>query len=151
MEEIISAIATPHGKGGVAIIRVSGEGALSLASKMFTPSGKTPVENFEPYRMYPGQIDGGTFTDYGLCVYFKGPKSYTGEDIIEFHCHGGENVARGILKRSFALGARSATKPPLHSACISFWNPYAEKLSPSRVPPRRPRPRNNSSRYGPAL
>ena len=110
MEEIISAIATPHGKGGVAIIRISGEGSLSLASKMFTPSGKTPVEKFEPYRMYPGQIDGGTFTDYGLCVYFKGPKSYTGEDIIEFHCHGGENVARGILKRSFELGARSATK-----------------------------------------
>jgi tRNA modification GTPase len=60
--------------------------------------------------MYPGQIDGGSFSDYGLCVYFKAPKSYTGEDIVEFQCHGGENVARGILKRTFALGARSATK-----------------------------------------
>lgn len=110
MEEIISAIATPQGKGGVAIIRISGEGALSLAEKMFVPSGKIPVTEFEPYRMYPGQIDGGTFTDYGLCVYFKGPKSYTGEDIVEFHCHGGESVARGILKRTFALGARTATK-----------------------------------------
>ena len=110
MEEIISAIATPQGKGGVAIIRISGEGALALAEKMFVPSGKTSVGNFEPYRMYPGQIDGGTFTDYGLCVYFKGPKSYTGEDIVEFHCHGGESVARGILKRTFALGARTATK-----------------------------------------
>ncbi len=110
MEEIISAIATPRGKGGVAIIRISGEGSLALAEKMFTPSGKTPVENFEPYHMYPGQIDGGSFTDYGLMVYFKAPKSYTGEDIVEFHCHGGENVARGILKRTFSLGARTATK-----------------------------------------
>ena len=110
MEDIISAIATPHGKGGVAIIRISGKDALSLAEKMFTPVGKIKVAEFEPYRMYPGQIDGGTFTDYGLCVYFKAPKSYTGEDIVEFQCHGGESVARGILKQTFRLGARSATR-----------------------------------------
>ena len=110
MEEIISAIATPRGKGGVAIIRVSGEGALSLAEKMFTPVGKLAVKDFEPYRMYPGQIDAGNFSDYGLCVYFKAPKSYTGEDIVEFQCHGGESVARGILKKTFSLGARSAGK-----------------------------------------
>lgn len=110
MEETISAIATPAGKGGVAIIRVSGKDALSLAEKMFTPVGKKRVCDFEPYRMYPGKIDGGNFSDFGLCVYFKAPASYTGEDIIEFQCHGGENVARGILKQTFANGARSATK-----------------------------------------
>ena len=110
MEEIISAIATPRGKGGVAIIRISGEGSLLLAQKMFRPHGGTPVTEFEPYKMYPGQIDGGTFTDYGLCVYFKAPRSYTGEDIVEFQCHGGESIARGILKQTFRLGARSATK-----------------------------------------
>ena len=110
MEEIISAIATPRGKGGVAIIRISGEGALALAEKMFSPVGKIAVKDFEPYRMYPGQIDAGNFSDYGLCVYFKAPKSYTGEDIVEFQCHGGESVARGILKQTFLLGARSAGK-----------------------------------------
>ena len=110
MEEIISAIATPQGKGGVAIIRISGKDVLLLAEKMFTPVGKTKVTDFEPYRMYPGQIDGGSFSDYGLCVYFKAPRSYTGEAIVEFQCHGGESVARGILKRTFSLGARSATK-----------------------------------------
>ena len=109
-EENISAIATAAGKGGVAIIRVSGATALALAAKMFTPVGKIRVEDFEPYRMYPGRIDGGAFTDFGLCVYFKAPASYTGEDIVEFHCHGGENLARGILKQTFRLGARSATK-----------------------------------------
>ena len=74
------------------------------------PVGKVRVCDFEPYRMYPGQIDAGNFSDYGLCVYFKAPKSYTGEDIVEFQCHGGESVARGILKKTFSLGARSAGK-----------------------------------------
>ncbi len=110
MEENIAAIATAAGKGGVAIIRISGKSPLSIAEKMFKPVGKRKVADFEPYRMYPGEIDGGNFSDYGLCVYFKAPASYTGEDIIEFHCHGGESVARGILKQTFRLGAKPATR-----------------------------------------
>lgn len=109
-EENISAIATPAGKGGVAIVRISGKNPLDIAKKMFKPAGKTKVQDFVPYHMYPGTIDGGNFTDFGLCVYFKAPASYTGEDIIEFQCHGGENIARGILKKTFELGARSATR-----------------------------------------
>ncbi len=108
MEENIAAIATPAGKGGVAIIRISGKNPLEIAEKMFTPTGKVKVSDFEPYRMYPGKIDGGKFEDYGLCVYFKGPASYTGEDIVEFQCHGGESVARGILKQTFRHGAKAA-------------------------------------------
>ena len=110
MEENIAAIATPAGKGGVAIIRISGKTPLEIAKKMFFPAGKVKVEEFEPYRMYPGRIDGGSFEDYGLCVYFKAPASYTGEDIIEFQCHGGESIARGILKQTFRLGAKAAGK-----------------------------------------
>ena len=108
MDKNISAIATPAGKGGVAIIRISGKNPLEIAAKMFMPVGKVRVEDFEPYRMYPGKIDGGGFFDYGLCVYFKTPASYTGEDIVEFQCHGGESVARGILKQTFRLGATPA-------------------------------------------
>ena len=55
-EEPISAISTPAGTGGVAIIRVSGAGAKALAGKMFAPAGKTRVEDFEPNRMYAGKI-----------------------------------------------------------------------------------------------
>ncbi len=110
MEENIAAIATAPGKGGVAIIRISGSTPLSIVEKMFTPVGKRAVKNFEPYRMYPGEIDGGGFTDYGLCVYFKAPSSYTGEDVVELHCHGGESVARGILKQTFVYGARPAER-----------------------------------------
>ena len=110
MEENIAAIATAPGKGGVAIIRISGKSPLAIAEKMFAPVGKTPVANFAPYHMYAGNILAENFEDFGLCVYFKAPKSYTGEDIVEFHCHGGETVARGILKQAFRLGARSATR-----------------------------------------
>lgn len=107
-EENIAAIATPSGKGGVAIIRISGKSPLSIAEKMFRPTGRIAVADFEPYRMYPGQIETEHFSDYGLCVYFKSPASYTGEDIVEFQCHGGESIARGVLKQAFRLGAKAA-------------------------------------------
>lgn len=109
-EQIISAISTPAGIGGVAIIRVSGNGALSLAEKMFTPSAKISVKNFEPNRMYTGKIICDGFSDFGMCVYFKAPKSFTGEDVVEFHCHGGTQIARGVLKATFNAGARAAER-----------------------------------------
>lgn len=108
--DIISAIATPNGVGGVAIIRLSGEGALSIAKKMFEPIGKTSVENFVPNYMYAGNIICDDFSDFGMCVYFKAPKSFTGEDTIEFHCHGGVQIARGVLSKTLSLGARSADR-----------------------------------------
>ena len=109
-EVLISAISTPSGVGGVAIVRVSGEGALRLAEKMFSPSGKTAVKDFAPNCMYTGKILCDGFSDYGMCVYFKAPKSYTGEDVVEFHCHGGTEIARGVLKATLAAGARSAER-----------------------------------------
>lgn len=108
MEKTVSAIATAQGVGGVAIIRLSGPLSLKIAEDMFIPAGKTAVKNFEPYKMYAGDIDCGTFKDFGLCVYFKAPKSYTGEDVVELHCHGGVSISRGALKRTFALGASPA-------------------------------------------
>lgn len=107
--ECISAISTAPGTGGVAIIRISGDDALAIAAKMFRPTGRTPVSDFEPYKMYVGEIDATDFTDKGMCVYFKAPKSFTGENVIELHCHGGEAVAHGVLSKTFACGARPAT------------------------------------------
>ena len=108
LSDNVSAIATPHGKGGIAIIRISGKAPLDIAEKMFRPRGKTAVKEFQPYRMYPGDIDCGGFSDYGLCVFFKAPYSYTGEDVVELHCHGGEGVAAGVLKKTVELGAAPA-------------------------------------------
>lgn len=106
--ENIAAISTPPGRGGVAIVRLSGESPLAAAEKMFLPAGGKKVSEFEPYRMYPGYIDCGTFRDFGLCVYFKAPHSFTGEDVVEFHCHGGTEVTRGVLRRALESGCRLA-------------------------------------------
>lgn len=110
MSNNIAAISTASGVGGVAIIRISGDSPLSIAEKAFKPLGKVAVRDFEPYRMYVGNIDCGEFTDFGMCVYFKGPKSYTGEDMVEFHCHGGVAITRGVLRRVIELGAVPATR-----------------------------------------
>ena len=107
-DDIISAISTPSGVGGVAIIRISGEGSLKLAAKMFEPLGGKSVLSFEPNRMYAGNIICENFTDFGMCVYFKAPKSFTGEDVVEFHCHGGVQIARGVFKATLENGARAA-------------------------------------------
>ncbi len=103
--DVISAIATPKGRGGVAIVRLSGDGSLDIARRMFSRKG-----SFEANVMYPGEIDCGVFRDYGLCVYFRAPKSFTGEDIVEFHCHGGSEIAAGVLKQTLSLGARLAER-----------------------------------------
>ncbi len=102
--ERIAAIATPAGKGGVAVIRISGDGAEEIAKEM---TGRT---SFEPNRMVAGEIDCGGFKDYGLTVFFRAPRSFTGEDVVEFHCHGGTEIARGVLSRAIELGARPAER-----------------------------------------
>ena len=107
--ENITAISTALSASGVAVLRISGDTPLQIAKQMFTPVGNVSVENFEPYKMYVGEIHADGFNDFGLCVYFKGPKSFTGEDVVEFHCHGGIAITRGILKKIISLGARLAT------------------------------------------
>lgn len=108
MAENIAAISTGAVVSGVAVIRMSGDSPLSVAEKVFKPVGKTAVKDFVPNVMYAGEIDCGGFSDFGLCVYFKAPKSFTGEDTVEFHSHGGIAITRGILSRLFELGVRPA-------------------------------------------
>ncbi len=103
MEELISAIATANGAGGIAVVRMSGRGAEAVARRMFSHRGA-----FVPNMLYPGEIDAGAFCDFGMCVLFRAPRSFTGEDVVEFHCHGGSEIARGVLRRTLELGARLA-------------------------------------------
>lgn len=104
----IAAISTGLVASGVAVIRISGESPLDIAEKMFKPVGKTRVRDFEPNKMYAGEILAQNFTDFGMCVYFKAPKSFTGEDTVEFHSHGGIAITRGILSKILSLGVRLA-------------------------------------------
>lgn len=110
MNDEIAAVSTAAGVGGVAIIRISGSEPEKIAEKMFFTSSGLKVSEFQPYRMYVGEIRAKDFCDNGICVFFKAPKSFTGENVIELHCHGGTAITRGVLNRCFELGARPATK-----------------------------------------
>ncbi len=109
-EDNIVAIATAQGASGVAVIRISGKSPLDIASKMFRPLKKIEVQSFEPYKMYVGEILCDGFSDFGMCVYFKAPNSFTGEDVVEFHSHGGIAITKGVMKKVLSLGARVADR-----------------------------------------
>lgn len=104
--DTIAAVATAPGEGGVALIRISGTKAIAIAKQLF--SG--PVETFESHKLHFGKILNaqGETMDEGLVVVMKAPRSYTGEETVEFHCHGGSLITRHILQAIFEKGARPA-------------------------------------------
>lgn len=103
----IAAVSTPRGKGGIAVIRISGEEAVSVAGRMFIPrSGKALTAYPGRQAVYGDILDGtGSVCDSGICVVFYGPASFTGEDVCEISCHGGTYVTRTVLESAFAHGA----------------------------------------------
>lgn len=106
----IAAIATPPGKGGVALIRVSGEQAFAVAEACFVPSvGGTPLSKRAPRTAIRGDVVlDGEHIDDGLAYLFPAPHSYTGEDTVEICCHGGLLVTRTVLEALLCSGARMA-------------------------------------------
>ena len=101
--DTIAAIATPPGRGGVAVIRVSGPLAAGIALKML---GRIPAPRVATRVRF---TDGsGTEIDDGLALLFEAPGSFTGEDVLELHGHGGAVVSRMVLDRVCELGARAA-------------------------------------------
>jgi tRNA modification GTPase len=111
MNDTITAIATPPGEGGLSIIRISGEDALSIASKLFHPAKGKLKQEPAPQKVLFGEIrDPGTgqCVDEVLLTFFKAPKSYTAEDVIEISAHGGSLITEKILALVLAQGARLA-------------------------------------------
>lgn len=108
MSDTISAIATAHGAGGIAILRLSGDRAEEILRKAFRPAHARRA--FEPQRMMYGFVESasGEILDEALAVFMPGPNSYTREDVAEIHCHGGEIAAQRVLRRVIELGARVA-------------------------------------------
>ncbi len=104
--ETIAAVATPPGEGGVAIIRISGNHALDVAEKVF--SG--PVKTYKSHTVHYGQIHNALkeHIDDVLIVPMLGNRSYTGEDTVEIHCHGGSLITRRVLDVVLQAGARAA-------------------------------------------
>lgn len=103
--DTIAAIATPIGTGGVGVIRISGEKSFEIIDKIYSK------HNLKEGKISHGWIvDGEKKIDEVLLLPFRNPKSYTGEDVIEIHCHGGINVVRNILDVVLKNGARIAER-----------------------------------------
>lgn len=106
--DTIAAVATGLCTAAVSIVRLSGDKAVDIVSALFSAADKTPVPDFEPYRLYPGLLQGAGVSDNCMCVIFRAPKSYTGEDCAELHCHGGVKLTQCVLEEVISRGARMA-------------------------------------------
>ncbi|MCF0248501.1 MAG: 50S ribosome-binding GTPase, partial [Synergistes sp.] len=108
MEDIITAAATAWGEGGIAIVRLSGEGSAALVDKIFR--AKRPFSEQQPRLMVLGtlQTEEGVPVDEVLAVRFEKGSSYTGEESAEIHCHGGILAAQRCIETLCRLGARVA-------------------------------------------
>jgi tRNA modification GTPase len=101
--DTIAAIATPAGVGGIGIVRISGPVASSIAADI---TAREPVPGLIQFNQFKDRD--GVMIDHGLCLYFKSPNSFTGEDCIELQAHGGPVVLDMLLERVCELGARVA-------------------------------------------
>lgn len=100
----IVALATPAGNSGVAVIRISGKNAKEVLQNLI----KEKLD-FEPRKMYLKNVYAGQLVDKSLVVFFKGPFSFTGEDIAEIQSHGGYYLAQQIINECISLGCQLAT------------------------------------------
>ena len=108
-EETIAAVSTPFGEGGIGIVRVSGDRAIEVVDGIFR--GKTSVGQMEDRRVYYGWIVGeGREIDEVLVWVMRGPRSFTGEDVVEINGHGGVLVLRKMLREALRHGARLAER-----------------------------------------
>ncbi|WP_444678880.1 tRNA uridine-5-carboxymethylaminomethyl(34) synthesis GTPase MnmE [Halomonas sp. E19] len=101
-EDTIAALATPPGRGGVGIVRVSGPLCASIAEAMV---GRCPAPRYAHYGPFHGA---DTLIDEGIALFFAGPQSFTGEDVLELQGHGGPVIMDLLLERCVQLGARLA-------------------------------------------
>ena len=101
--ETIAAIATPPGRGGIGIVRVSGPLAPGIARDLI---GSLPAPRLATWTRF--RATGGSTLDQGLALYFPAPHSFTGEDVLELHGHGGPVVLDTLLARTLECGARLA-------------------------------------------
>lgn len=112
--DTIAAVSTPRGKGGIAVIRISGADAAAVADKVFFPKSRRALSETDHAKSVYGDIiakdaDGSAVNiDDGMAVYFRAPRSFTGEDTVEISCHGGVLVTQAVLEAVLAAGARPA-------------------------------------------
>ncbi len=110
--DTVAAVSTPFGKGGVAVIRLSGAEAAGIAALLFRPRSGRALTDYPARQAVWGDIlspdEPGRVLDDGLCTLFPAPHSFTGEDVAEISCHGGVLVTRSVLDACLRAGARQA-------------------------------------------
>lgn len=108
--DTIASICTPPGSGGIAIIRISGNNSVSVAEKIAFPKNGKALSAVQSHLMTLCIIKSrdGEIIDEALSVVMRSPKSYTGEDVVEIHCHGGIAAARLIMDELSNIGVRQA-------------------------------------------
>ena len=108
--DTIAAISTALGEAGIGIIRISGNEAINIADQVFRGKGKKQLTELPGFTVRYGKIvdSEGTTIDEALALVMRAPNSYTGEDVVEFQCHGGVVVMQKILDLLLSLGARLA-------------------------------------------
>ena len=107
--DTIVALATPAGQGGLAVVRVSGPAAVDVARALLPDDPRlVAVRSHRAFLAEPRDPREGEVLDQALILPMLGPDSYTGEDVVEFHCHGGAWPSRGVIDACLAAGARPA-------------------------------------------
>lgn len=99
MNSTIVALSTARGRAAIAVVRMSGDDAINIAKQFFTPFPS------KPNLLKVGTLHTQHFDEHAMCVYFSAPHSYTGENTVEFHCHGGTAVAQAVIEQCLAHGA----------------------------------------------
>lgn len=107
--DAVAAVATPVGTGGVSMIRISGDNALEVADACFRTFSGEKLSDSPGYRAYYGKVfDAEKPIDEAVCLVFRAPHSYTGENVAEISCHGGIFITQKILKTVLSCGASPA-------------------------------------------
>ena len=118
--DTIAAIATPHGIGGIGIVRISGPRALEIGEKLTEAKLQNNQVRFRKFSDASGQT-----LDHGLCFYCQAPHSFSGEDVVEIQGHGGPILLDMLLERICELGARLARRP--------LWSTFNCRLANRRL------------------
>ena len=109
LTDTIAAIGTPVGEAGIGIVRISGQGALKIADKIFVSKGGKKPSSFKTYTTHYGWVrEGKNIIDEVILTVMRAPKSFTKEDVVEINCHGGIVALRRVLGLVLESGARLA-------------------------------------------
>lgn len=101
----VAAVATPNAAGAIGIVKISGPDAVRIASRVFQPAGTRKLTDAAGYSVRFGRV---ADMDEAICLIYRAPKSYTGEDVVELQCHGGLFVIQEVLRLVLAAGAEPA-------------------------------------------